>query len=140
MIPVRIFIKGFMSYREEAELLFDGAPLWVLSGRNGTGKSAVFDAIMYALFGVHRAGKANAKVLINNDSSGLVVEYDFAIGEKIFRAKRTLPRRGKGTVQLFGLRRTDDGRSLPRVRRAARRYRGAGLVARGIRPRLQGGA
>ena len=37
MIPLRVYLKGFMSYHDEAVLTFDGAPLWVLTGQNGAG-------------------------------------------------------------------------------------------------------
>lgn len=57
MIPLRVYVENFMSYREGQELLFDNAPLWVLAGQNGAGKSTIFDAITFALYGLHRGGK-----------------------------------------------------------------------------------
>ena len=56
MIPQRIQLTGFLSYKETQTLDFAGAPLWMLSGNNGSGKSAIFDAVTYALFGHHRGG------------------------------------------------------------------------------------
>ena len=103
MIPLRVSVEGFMSYRDETELVFEGAPLWVLSGRNGAGKSAIFDAITYALYGVHRGGAQNAKALINHAVKSLAVEFDFRIGEDVYRVKRTLGRKGTPTVQAFRL-------------------------------------
>ena len=103
MIPLRVAVSGFMSYRDPAELVFEGAPLWVLSGPNGAGKSAIFDAITYALYGVHRGGAQNAKALVNHDAKGLSVEFDFAIGEDRYRVKRTLGKKGAPTVQAFRL-------------------------------------
>lgn len=100
MIPMRVYIEGFMSYRDGAELLFDGAPLWALSGKNGAGKSAIFDAITFALYGISRLGKQNKKDLINQQADNLIVEFDFVLGDTFYRAKRTLPRRGRGTYQI----------------------------------------
>lgn len=100
MIPMRVYVEGFMSYRNGAELLFDGAPLWALSGKNGAGKSAIFDAITFALYGISRLGEQNKKDLINQQADNLVVEVDFALGDILYRAKRTLPRRGRGTYQI----------------------------------------
>lgn len=97
MIPLRVCLKGFMSYHNETVFTFDGASLWVLTGRNGSGKSAVFDAITFALFGIHRGDSRTAKPLINHKSSTLVVEFDFTVGANAYRVVRTVPRRGEAT-------------------------------------------
>jgi exonuclease SbcC len=107
VIPQRIRLRGFLSYKGEQEVTFDGASLWMLSGLNGSGKSSVFDAVTYALFGHHRGGGQHAVELINKDSEGLTVEFDFLLDGKAFRAKRTLKRDTKGgargTQQIFRL-------------------------------------
>lgn len=103
MIPLRVYLKGFMSYRDEAVLTFDGAPLWVLTGQNGAGKSAVFDAITFALYGKHRAGKQNHTDLINHQADQLVVEFDFSIGEDVYRVKRIVSKKGKSDWGAFHL-------------------------------------
>src|SRR5262249_55546748 len=91
-----IKLQGFLCYKEEQEVRFDGAALWMLSGLNGSGKSTVFDAVTYALFGHHRAGSVHAHELINKDSDGLVVEFDFLLDGRPYRAKRTLRRNTRG--------------------------------------------
>ncbi len=96
MIPRRVYLRGFLSYRDEQEVSFDGSALWMLSGLNGSGKSSVFDAVTYALFGHHRGGSVHAHELINKESSGAVVEFDFTQDGEVYRAKRTLQRDGKG--------------------------------------------
>ncbi len=106
MIPQRVKLKGFLCYKEEQEISFDGnASLWMLSGLNGSGKSSIFDGVTYALFGHHRGGSQNAVELINKDSDGLLVEFDFLLDSKAYRAKRTYRRTarggGSGTQQLF---------------------------------------
>jgi DNA repair exonuclease SbcCD ATPase subunit len=68
----------------------------MLSGMNGSGKSSVFDAVTYALFGHHRGGGLHAVELINKESEGLVVEFDFLRDGQVYRAKRTLKRDAKG--------------------------------------------
>ncbi|MDF2439273.1 MAG: repair protein SbcC/Rad50 [Abditibacteriota bacterium] len=103
MIPLRVHVEGFMSYRDSAELMFDGAPLWMLSGPNGAGKSTIFDAITYALYGLHRGGKQDARELINHASESLVVEFDFSVGNQAFRVRRTLSRRGRASFQALQL-------------------------------------
>lgn len=103
MIPLRVYVENFMSYREGQELLFDNAPLWVLAGQNGAGKSTIFDAITFALYGVHRGGKQNAKDLINHQEDTLTVEFDFLVNAVAYRVRRTVPRKGKPTREVFYL-------------------------------------
>ncbi len=97
MIPQRVQLKGFLCYQEEQEIRFDGgATLWMLSGLNGSGKSSIFDAVTYSLFGHHRGGGQHAHELINKDSDALLVEFDFLLDGKLYRAKRTLRRKPQG--------------------------------------------
>src|SRR5262249_2052982 len=106
MIPHRVRLKGFLCYKDEQAIDFGGnATLWMLSGLNGSGKSAIFDAVTYALFGHHRGGGQHAHELINKDSDSMLVEFDFLLDGKEYRAKRTLKRDTKGgargTQQMF---------------------------------------
>jgi exonuclease SbcC len=99
MIPLRICLKGFLCYKEEQEITFDSnATLWMLSGANGSGKSSIFDAVTYALFGYHRGGSQHAIELINKDSDGLSVEFDFRLDNQIYRVRRTLRRTARGVA------------------------------------------
>jgi DNA repair exonuclease SbcCD ATPase subunit len=105
MIPHRVKLAGFLSYKDEQDVRFDGSAVWMLAGTNGSGKSSIFDAVTYALFGHHRGGSQNAAELINKESAGLSVEFDFKLDGKLYRIKRTLRRSTKGaaagTQQVF---------------------------------------
>jgi exonuclease SbcC len=106
VIPQRVKLKGFLCYKDEQEIDFGGnATLWMLSGLNGSGKSSIFDAVTYALFGHHRGGAQQAAELINKDSDGTTVEFEFLLDGQLYRAKRTLKRDTKGgargTQQMF---------------------------------------
>ncbi len=105
MIPHRIKLTGFLSYKDEQEVGFSTAALWMLAGTNGSGKSSVFDAVTYALFGHHRGGSQNASELINKESNSMIVEFDFKLDTVLYRSKRTLRRSPKGAItgtqQLF---------------------------------------
>lgn len=92
MLPLRISVQGFMSYRDLTVFDFEGARLWMLAGENGAGKSSVFDALRWALFGVHRAGRQNSEQLIHHESSKLLVEVELQMGSEVFKLKRTLGR------------------------------------------------
>jgi exonuclease SbcC len=106
VIPQRVKLKGFLCYKSEQVVEFDGnATLWMLSGLNGSGKSSIFDAITYALFGHHRGGGQHAAELINKDCDTMLAEFDFLLDGQRYRVKRTLRRdtRGgaRGTQQIF---------------------------------------
>ncbi|MFO0878614.1 MAG: SMC family ATPase [Gemmataceae bacterium] len=115
MIPQRVRLRGFLCYKDEQAIEFDGnATLWMLCGLNGSGKSAIFDALTYALFGHHRGGGTHASELINKDSDTLVVEFDFLLDGRLYRIRRTLRRDAKGgargTQQIF---RMEEGNLIP---------------------------
>jgi DNA repair exonuclease SbcCD ATPase subunit len=95
MIPKRILLKNFLSFGEPAtEFVFAAdEPLWVLCGPNGIGKSSVFDAITYALYGRHRGGTINAHQLVRHGTNGFEVEFDFEFNGTDYRIRRT--RQGK---------------------------------------------
>ncbi len=105
MIPLRVKMAGFLSYKGEQEIDFGSASLWMLAGTNGSGKSSVFDALTYALFGSHRGGSSNAVELINKESQVANVEFDLRVDGRVYRVKRTIRRTskgaGSGTQQVF---------------------------------------
>jgi exonuclease SbcC len=103
MIPRRLYLKGFMCYREETEICFTGPSIWALCGANGAGKSTVFDAMLFALYGEHRMGKQNVEALIHRGAESFIVEFDFAMGENVYRVKRTFSRKKKGTMLALHL-------------------------------------
>ncbi|MCX6365150.1 MAG: SMC family ATPase [Armatimonadetes bacterium] len=93
MVPLRVRVKGFLSYRDEAVIDFNGRNLWMLSGRNGVGKSTIFDAITFALFGDGRFGGRVVEGYWNKEARAnkqdAVVEFDFDLAGTVYRAKRT---------------------------------------------------
>jgi exonuclease SbcC len=100
VIPLRVGVKCFMSYKEPMEFRFDGEPLWVLCGPNGAGKSAVFDARTYALFGKYRASdrRGNSpEELIHKGETSFRVEFDFEYDRRRYRIWRTRALRGGPT-------------------------------------------
>ena len=75
MIIHSIRVKDFLSH-VDSTVQFSDASLWLISGENGAGKSALFDALEYALYGQHRAQRQNAGLLVRNGStSGRVDEH-----------------------------------------------------------------
>jgi DNA repair protein SbcC/Rad50 len=75
VIPRRLTLAGLLSWRQPATLRFpDGVT--VLRGGNGRGKSALVDAITFALFARHRAGASPAE-LLNADADQMHIEFEF---------------------------------------------------------------
>lgn len=99
MIPKRIKMSGVLSYRDEQELSFEGHSLWMLSGANGSGKSTVFDAITFALFGYHRAGGTNISSMINSDSKSMSIEFEFTVDDRPYLIRRGLTLTAKGDTK-----------------------------------------
>jgi exonuclease SbcC len=100
MIPVKLSMRNFMCYRDNVPPLhFDGIHLACLSGDNGNGKSAIIDAVTWALWGKTRAGSDDD--LIHTAQSEMEVEFDFTVGQQLYRIlrKRSRPRRRGGAGQ-----------------------------------------
>lgn len=123
MIPKRIVLENFLSFGSPAtEIVFaDDEPLWVLGGPNGVGKSAVFDALTYCLFGRHRgSGSREAKVeeLIRHGANGFRVVFEFEFNGTDYRITRT---RSGRTTQKVERRHAETGRwePVPNVNSAA---------------------
>ena len=93
MLPLRLELEGFLTYRERETLDFRDDWLWAITGKNGAGKSALFDAITFALYGEYRGGARSEERLIAHGCAALRVAFDFAVGGEAFRVERTIERR-----------------------------------------------
>lgn len=101
MIPLRLELKDFLSYAEPAALDFASFDVACLSGDNGVGKSALLDAITWALFGAARGceGGQNQDRLIRDGCVETRVDYTFALGDATYRIVRRRSRTAKGDTK-----------------------------------------
>ncbi len=97
MIPVHLSLKGFLSYREPAELDFTQFELACISGGNGAGKSSLLDAITWALFGQARKRDDS---LVNAQSEAAEVTFTFFYEGNTYRVRRALPRGKTSLLEL----------------------------------------
>lgn len=106
MIPIRLSISGFLSYRDAVELDFTLLDLACISGHNGAGKSSLLDAFTWSLFGEAR-GKGVDVINLNQDVKEAKVVLTFQYEGNVYRVQRTLPRQ-KSTILEFQV--LDNGR------------------------------
>lgn len=87
MIPIKLSLRNFMPYRDNVPpLSFEGIHIACLSGDNGNGKSALLDAMTWALWGKARAKSADD--LVHQGEREMEVEFHFALGEQRYRVRR----------------------------------------------------
>ncbi len=105
MIPVSLSLRNFLSYGEEVPALdFTAFRVACLSGDNGHGKSAILDAMTYALWGEARKSQHDRKPddgLLRIGASEMRVEFCFELDEQRFRVLRSYRKRSsRGSAQL----------------------------------------
>jgi exonuclease SbcC len=95
MVPLSLRLRNFLSYGlEGGELDLRPLHLACLSGANGNGKSALVDAITWALWGRSRAGREDE--LLRHGTDEMEVEFEFSCHHDVYRVirKRTLRKSG----------------------------------------------
>ncbi len=91
MIPSSLRMRNFMCYREAVPALnFDGIHVACLCGDNGSGKSAIFDAITWALWG--KASRGRNEDIISTGRNEMEVELEFYNGDNHYRIIRKFNR------------------------------------------------
>lgn len=104
MKPVKLYMKAFGSYAQETEVDFDSlhGGLYLIVGKTGAGKTTIFDAISFALFG-EPSGSERRTAMLHSDfvpkSEDTVVRLDFIHQGKSYRVERRLhfsKKRGTG--------------------------------------------
>ena len=97
MIPLRLRLKNFMCYRDVPDPLdLTGIHVACICGDNGHGKSALLDAMTWALWG--KARGRGVDDLIHIGESDMEVELEFSNGEDVYRVIRKRKRaRGRGS-------------------------------------------
>jgi len=90
LILKRLFFKNFGSYGNEGvEFDLNNAKINLIYGENGTGKSTIFDALFYVLFGKPVREKVKKEELLNRtNSKRLFVELDLEKDGIPFTIKR----------------------------------------------------
>ncbi|MDQ5890154.1 MAG: repair protein SbcC/Rad50 [Candidatus Dependentiae bacterium] len=97
MIPHQITLYNFLSYGATPQTIsFEGYSLICLSGRNGHGKSALLDAMTWAVWGQARKTTGTAKPdegLLRLGARSMMVMFEFYVGTRLHRVRRELTMR-----------------------------------------------
>ncbi|MEZ4698709.1 MAG: SMC family ATPase [Rhodothermales bacterium] len=100
MVPVELRVSNFLSYGAETEPLdFQSFHVACLSGRNGQGKSALLDAITWALWGEARKSSGSHKPdeeLLRIGATRMRVELVFDVEGTRYRVLRGYARSASG--------------------------------------------
>ena len=99
MIPTRLELRNFLAYRAPEPIVFHGIELACLAGQNGVGKSALFDAITWALWGKARAKRDDD--LIHLGQKEMQVSLDFLQAGIRYRVLRRRALTGRGMLDLL---------------------------------------
>ena len=104
MKPTRLVMSAFGSYGERTEIdfsLLDG--LYIITGDTGAGKTTIFDAITFALYG-DVSGTVKEVSMLRSDFAGedtkTYVELEFVYRDKVYKIERSpaYKRPGKTSV------------------------------------------
>ncbi len=128
MKPIRLMITAFGPYKglETVDFTrFHEHRLFVISGPTGAGKTTIFDAICYALYGTASGeDRDDVRMLRSHfadDDIHTSVELDFQIGQRSFRVFRQMGHRKAGNKSETGSRielyEITSGQAVPAVDR-----------------------
>jgi exonuclease SbcC len=93
MIPVKLTLRNFMCYGDQVSSLdFSGIHLACLAGDNGHGKSALIDAMTWALWGKARVQRDDS--LIHLGARDMEVDFEFLLADNHYRVLRQRQKNG----------------------------------------------
>ncbi|MDJ0732933.1 MAG: SMC family ATPase [Nostocaceae cyanobacterium] len=96
MIPVKLTLKNFLSYRE-ASLDFRGLHTACICGSNGAGKSSLLEAITWAIWGESRAGVEDDVI----QTGAKEVRVDFVFTTSVGQTYRVIRTRNRGSSSVL---------------------------------------
>ncbi len=97
MRPLRLAMTAFGPYAQKNVIDFDqlrekNISLFLINGKTGSGKSAIFAAMCYALYGALPGGEPVPAEYMRShlaeEKQGAVVDFTFIVGEKKYRVER----------------------------------------------------
>ena len=127
MIPLTLRIQNFLSYGTPIQTIdFSHYKLICLSGKNGHGKSALLDAMTWALWGQARKTGNTSKAdsgIVKLGQTDVMVIFDFIFNNQSYRVKRVFSTKyGKPKAHLdFGTYNQDTDYFIPLTEKTIRK-------------------
>lgn len=94
MKPLKLIMSAFGPYSKVQEIDFsklDGSNIFLITGPTGAGKTTIFDAISYALYGSASGSSREVDTLRSDFAKGDIetfVELDFEFRDEVYKVKR----------------------------------------------------
>ena len=108
MKPLKLTMSAFGSYADTQTLDFSELGtngLYLITGDTGAGKTTIFDAISFALFGKASGDARSDYGMLRSDfaddKAKTFVELDFSCGEKLYSIKRSIKKSGQEVVLIL---------------------------------------
>jgi len=108
MKPLKLTLSAFGSYADVQTLDFDQLGtngLYLITGETGSGKTTIFDAISFALFGEASGEGRNKSSMLRSDfaqeKAKTYVELDFVCGSDKYSIKRTIKKSGQEVALML---------------------------------------
>jgi exonuclease SbcC len=128
MKPIRLSMTAFGPYRDMETIdfsLLEDRRLFVISGNTGAGKTTIFDAICFALYGTASGEDRSEPRMLRShfadDEVHTAVDYHFSVGKRTYRIFRQMAhRRGVNKNETGGkaeLYETTSGYEVPCIDR-----------------------
>ncbi|MDR2736073.1 MAG: SMC family ATPase, partial [Gracilibacteraceae bacterium] len=102
MKPLKLTLSAFNAFADTQTIDFSdlgGSGLYLITGETGSGKTTIFDAVSFALFGkASGSGRDDYAMLRSDFADGKIktyVELDFMSGSSLYNIKRTIKRIGQ---------------------------------------------
>jgi exonuclease SbcC len=109
MRPIRLMMTAFGPYKDKETIDFgalNGHRLFLISGNTGAGKTSIFDAICFALYGEASGSDRNEAVMLRSqfadDDVHTSVEFEFELKQRTYRIFRQLPHVKAGNKTATG--------------------------------------
>lgn len=119
MIPLKLHLKNFVSYGNTTQIIdFEPYHLICFSGKNGHGKSALLDALTWAIWGQARKALGTSKAdegLVRLGQTNMFVALDFVCNGQTYKIHRefTLAGTKSHTNLEFGMVDSETGQIKP---------------------------